>query len=140
MCKQEHLGELKRWIKTIINHFWWSCATCNKNAKELKEKWLSILYHITGRIDGKIVIYSKSASTKNKKNKHHCYGYKMPVLRRVTFHSMFWNLHSFELMLGTSHPEVFCKKVTFKSFTKLTGKHLCQSPLFKKVAGHLQLY
>ena len=49
MCKQEHLGDLKPRTKTIINHFWWSCATCNRNAKELKEKWLSILYHITGR-------------------------------------------------------------------------------------------
>ena len=37
------------WIKAIINHFWWSCASCNGNAKELKEKWVSILYHITNR-------------------------------------------------------------------------------------------
>ena len=49
MCKQKRFEELKPWIKAIINHFWWSCATCNGNAKELKEKWLNILYHITDR-------------------------------------------------------------------------------------------
>ena len=49
LCKQKHFEELKPWIKAIFNHFWWSCATCNGNAKELKEKWLSILYHITDR-------------------------------------------------------------------------------------------
>ena len=45
--------------------------------------------------------------------KHYCYGCKMAVLRRITFHSMFWNFHSFELMLGSSRPEVFCKKGYF---------------------------
>ena len=37
------------WIKSIINHFWWCYTTCNENAKELKEKWLIILYYITDR-------------------------------------------------------------------------------------------
>ena len=31
--------------------------------------------------------------------------------------------------------EVFCKKYVLKSFTKFTGKHLCQSLFFNKVAG-----
>ena len=34
----------------------------------------------------------------------------------------------------SSSPEVFCKKV-FWSFTKFTGKHLCQSLFFNKVEG-----
>ena len=34
----------------------------------------------------------------------------------------------------SSHPEVFCKKV-FLEFCKFTGKHLCQSLYFNKVAG-----
>ena len=38
LCKQKCFEELKPWIKAIINHFWWSCATCFGNAKELKEK------------------------------------------------------------------------------------------------------
>ena len=32
-------------------------------------------------------------------------------------------------------PEVFCKKVVFKSLTNFTGKHLCQSLFFNKAAA-----
>ena len=32
-------------------------------------------------------------------------------------------------------PDVFCKKGTLRNFTKITGKHLCQSLFFNKVAG-----
>ena len=32
-------------------------------------------------------------------------------------------------------PEIFCEKSVFKKFTKLTGKHLCYSLFFNKVAG-----
>ena len=48
----------------------------------------------------------------------------------VTFHSIFQNLHSFELMLGSSRPQVSCEKITLKCFSKFTGKHLCRSPFF----------
>ena len=34
------------------------------------------------------------------------------------------DLYSFELMLASSCPEVFCKKVILKSFAKFTEKHL----------------
>ena len=33
-------------------------------------------------------------------------------------------------------PEVFCKKGVLKNFTKFTGKHLCQSLFFNKVAEY----
>ena len=36
--------------------------------------------------------------------------------------------------LRSSRPEVFCKIVVPKNFTKFTGKHQCQSLLFNKVA------
>ena len=35
----------------------------------------------------------------------------------------------------SSLPEVFCKEVVLRSFTKFTGRHLCQSLFFNKVAG-----
>ena len=35
----------------------------------------------------------------------------------------------------SSPPEVFCKKVVFRNFTKFTGKHLRQNLFFDKVAG-----
>ena len=34
-----------------------------------------------------------------------------------------------------SRPEEFCKKGVLRNFTKFTGKHLCQSLFFNKVAG-----
>ena len=37
------------WIKTVINHFWWCCASYNGYPLELKEKWISILFHIKSK-------------------------------------------------------------------------------------------
>ena len=34
-----------------------------------------------------------------------------------------------------SRPEVFCKKGVLRNFAKFTGKHLCQSLFFSKVAS-----
>ena len=39
------------------------------------------------------------------------------------------------LPLSSSRPEVFCKKCVLRNFAKFTGKHLCQSLFFNKVAG-----
>ena len=36
---------------------------------------------------------------------------------------------------SSSGPEVFCKKGVFRNFIKFTGKHLCQSLFFNKIAG-----
>ena len=33
----------------------------------------------------------------------------------------------------SNRPEVFCKKVVLKNFTKFTGKHLCQSLFLMKL-------
>ena len=41
--------DLQAWIKAIINHFWWCCASCEGNVLNLREKWLSILSHITNK-------------------------------------------------------------------------------------------
>ena len=35
----------------------------------------------------------------------------------------------------STRPEVFCKKSVLRNFTKLRGKHLCQSLFFNKVAA-----
>ena len=35
----------------------------------------------------------------------------------------------------SSCQEVYCKKGVLRSFAKIKGKHLCQSPFFNKVAG-----
>ena len=48
-AKQKRYTELFPYIKAIVNHFWWCCSSCNGNPGELKEKWLSLLYHIANR-------------------------------------------------------------------------------------------
>ena len=35
----------------------------------------------------------------------------------------------------SSRPDVFCKKGVLRNFGRFTGKHLCQSLHFNKVAG-----
>ena len=39
------------------------------------------------------------------------------------------------MLLQKQPPEVFCKKGVLKIFAKFTGKHLCKSLFFNKVAG-----
>ena len=47
--KKKTCEELKPWIKSICNHFWWACATCENNEALLKEKWTSIIFHIQNK-------------------------------------------------------------------------------------------
>ena len=39
-----------------------------------------------------------------------------------------------ETFMRSSRPDVFCKKGALRDFAKFTGKHLCQSLYFNKVA------
>ena len=36
------------WIKAIINHLWWCCASSIGSEELIREKWLSMLNHIRG--------------------------------------------------------------------------------------------
>ena len=38
-------------------------------------------------------------------------------------------------MVKSSRPDVFCEKGVLRNLAKFTGKHLCQSLFFNKVAG-----
>ena len=40
-----------------------------------------------------------------------------------------------QFLIRSSHLEVFCKKGVLRNFAKFTGKNLCQSLFFNKVAG-----
>ena len=39
----------------------------------------------------------------------------------------------------SSRPDLFCEKGVLRNFAKFTGKHLCQSLFFNKVAGAANL-
>ena len=43
--KYVRFRELGEWSKSVMNHLWWSCVTCNGDSVTLQEKWVSILQH-----------------------------------------------------------------------------------------------
>ena len=60
-----------------------------------------------------------------------------PILKNISPNSCFCKLQALppsRLTFRSSRPEVFCKKGALRNFTKVTGKHLCQSFFFNKVA------
>ncbi|XP_057317565.1 uncharacterized protein LOC130662674 [Hydractinia symbiolongicarpus] len=48
VAKKKSCRDLNDWMKSIINHFWWACSTCEGDPILLKEKWQSLLCHIRG--------------------------------------------------------------------------------------------
>ena len=39
-------NSLQKWQRSVINHLWWSAATCDGNADVLLEKWCSTTEHV----------------------------------------------------------------------------------------------
>ena len=66
-AKLKRNKDLQPWIKSIINHFWWCCKTCEGNEHILREKWLSILDHITNKHSWKGNKYFKRCAHDDKK-------------------------------------------------------------------------
>ena len=46
VAKKKAFKDLQPWLKSIINHFWWSCKSCDGDVEKLREMWTSILFHI----------------------------------------------------------------------------------------------
>ena len=72
------------------------------------------------------------------------FGLQLYLKRDSSTDFFLWILGSFEEHLfnrthlyycRSSRPKVFCVKGVLRNFTKFTGKHLCQSLCFNKVAG-----
>ncbi|XP_073467392.1 uncharacterized protein [Aquarana catesbeiana] len=43
--RRKNCEKLAAWVSPAINHLWWSASTCQRDAKLLKEKWVSLAYH-----------------------------------------------------------------------------------------------
>ena len=41
--------DLLPWIRSLSNHMWWCSATCDGNTEVLREKWKSVLFHVTNK-------------------------------------------------------------------------------------------
>ena len=48
-AKQKGCEDLAPWIQSISNHLWWSAATCDGNVQILREKWKSVLDHVSNK-------------------------------------------------------------------------------------------
>ena len=47
ISNQSGCGDIASWIKSICNHLWWSCASSEGDVKMVREKWLSLIHHIS---------------------------------------------------------------------------------------------
>ena len=47
--KKKNCEIINDWVKAIINHFWWCCSSCNGNYEDLKERWMSLMFHISNK-------------------------------------------------------------------------------------------
>uniref|UniRef100_A0A8C5PRA7 THAP-type domain-containing protein n=1 Tax=Leptobrachium leishanense TaxID=445787 RepID=A0A8C5PRA7_9ANUR len=45
----KYCEELVGWVTPIVNHFWWCLQTCGGNVESLRERWESVLLHVTGQ-------------------------------------------------------------------------------------------
>ena len=57
------------------------------------------------------------------------------LLKNISFTGHKAPIQNIFAICRNSRPEVFCKKGVPSNFTKLTGKHLCQSLFYNKLAG-----
>ena len=48
-AKLKGYEDLLPWIRSVSNHMWWCSATCDGHAEMLKEKWKSVLFHVTNK-------------------------------------------------------------------------------------------
>ena len=42
---------IEKWIMSIGNYFWWACAMSEGDPELLREKWISVLFHIQNKHD-----------------------------------------------------------------------------------------
>ena len=114
-------------MKAIVNHYLWCCTISSEYTKELKEKWLSILYHITHKHRWENSEYLKSASTKNQLKKDRA---SKPFLKAwsLTFTASKMLVKEKSLLNDLKYLTTFNNTGTLKVYYSLYNKY-CQKPL-----------
>lgn len=49
LANQRGCYELHPWIQAVKNHLWYCCHNCDHRPESLKERWMSIIYHVTNQ-------------------------------------------------------------------------------------------
>ena len=97
---------------------------------------ISFLYKPSCKAWLKIILPKKNSMRKFRRH--------WTICQRVNSHKrksiLIINYNYLHLNVRSSHPELFCEKSILENFAKLTGKQLCQSLFFNKVADLRQLY
>ena len=66
--------KLTKWSKSIINHVWWCCRTCEGDQELLKEKWVCLLFDIRNMTEfchtGQIKVFNSLINKYSPKRLH----------------------------------------------------------------------
>ena len=66
--KKRDCQQVTLWIKAIIIHLWWCCASSIGNEELIRENWLSMLNHIWGIALGNINYFTNGNTDNRTKN------------------------------------------------------------------------
>ncbi len=47
-AKDKEHHDMKQWIPSIVNHFWYSCEISNGDVQTLKDCWFGVVHHVCG--------------------------------------------------------------------------------------------
>ena len=45
-ARSKNTEKLATWIRSVVNHLWWSCASCEGSVEMLRDMWNSTLHHV----------------------------------------------------------------------------------------------
>ena len=121
--------------KTYFNACWflspryWTGFHVVAPAKKQNGSYVNFLlnYHICGKLHSTVMLVVKSIS-KNLKICARSKNFLIPRSQREI-------MKNHQAQIRSSHQRCSMKKGGLRNFTKFTGKHLCQSLFFNKVAG-----
>ena len=96
--------------------------------------WYIQLFYLKTHVSGSFLDWRKNETNHKIRERTHFITIAVIYFDNLTWYSS-KNANLVKRCLQKQPPEVFCKKHVLRNSVKLTGKHLCQSFFFNKVAG-----